>query len=77
MTAKTIDEGMLMSGITTAFEELRGREEDKREEEARNNYGIDFQEECLANMCRAANLASMGQLENPLDKSEFNIGEVA
>ena len=74
-TAETIDEGMLRSGITTTFEELRGREEANREEEAR--YGIDFQEECLANMCRAADLAGIGQLENQLDESEFDIEEVA
>jgi hypothetical protein len=74
-TAETINEGMLRSGITTTFEELRGREEANREEEAR--YGLDFQEECLANMCRAADLAGIGQLENQLDESEFDIEEVA
>ena len=74
-TVETIDEGMLRSGITPTFEELRGREEARREEEVR--YGIDFQEECLTNMCRAANLAGIGQLEKQLDESVFDIEEVA
>ncbi len=39
--------------------------------------GIAFQEECLANMCRAADLAGIGQHNDALDESEFDIEEVA
>jgi hypothetical protein len=79
LTAETVNEEMLRSGIAYTFEELRGREDEgnRGEGEASGNYGIDFQEECLANMCRAADLAGIGQMENQLDESEFDIEEVA
>jgi hypothetical protein len=79
LTDETVNEEMLRSGIASTFEELRGREDEgnRGEGEASGNYGIDFQEECLANMCRAADLAGIGQLENQLDESEFDIEEVA
>ncbi len=58
---------------------MRGREDEgnRKEGEASGNYGIDFQEECLANTCRAADLTGIGQLENQLGESEFDIEEVA
>ncbi len=58
---------------------MRGREDEgnREEVEAGGNYGIDFHEGCLADMCRAADLAGIGQLENQLDESEFDIEEVA
>ena len=52
-------------------------EDDNLETDARDDYGIAFQEEFLSNMCRAADLAGIGQHNNALDESEFDIEEVA
>ncbi len=52
-------------------------EDDNLETDARDDYGIAFQEECLSNMCRAADLAGIGPKNNALDEYEFDIEEVA
>ncbi len=52
-------------------------EDDNLETDARDDYEIAFQEECLSNRCRAADLAGIGQHNNALDESEFDIEEVA
>ena len=51
--------------------------EERRDTDAQDEFGTAFQEECLANMCRAADLAGIGQLNNELDESKFDIEEVA
>jgi hypothetical protein len=73
----TMNEDILRSSLASTFEELQGGEDDNLETDARDDYGIAFQEECLSNMCRAADLAGIGQHENALDESEFDIAEVA
>jgi hypothetical protein len=63
--------------MSSAFEDFQRGEEEDRETDAQDEYEIAFQEESLANMCRAADLVGIGQLNNKLDESEFDIGEVA
>ena len=63
--------------MSYAFEDFQRGEEGNRETDAQDEFGTAFQEECLANMCRATDLAGIGQLNNELDESEFDIEEVA
>ena len=73
----TMMEDILRSSLSSTFEDLQRGEDDSPETEARDDFGIAFQEECLAYMCRAADLAGIGQQDNALDESEFDIEEVA
>ena len=43
------------------------------DQEALNEY----QQECLEDMCRAADLAGLGQHENGLDETDWDLSEVA
>jgi hypothetical protein len=63
--------------MSFAFEDVQRGEEENRETDAQDEYGIAFQEECLANMCRPVDLAGIGQLNKELDEYEFHIEEVA
>ena len=45
--------------------------------DAQNEYGLTFQEECLANVFRVADLVGIGQLNKEFDESEFDIEQVA
>ena len=63
--------------MSSAFEDFQRGEVGNRDTDAQDEYGTAFQEKCLANMCRAADLAGSGQLNNELDESEFDIEEVA
>jgi hypothetical protein len=63
--------------MSSAFEDFHRGEEGNRETNAQDEYGIAFHEECLANMCQAADLAGISQLYKELDESEFDIEEVA
>ena len=74
---QTVNEDILRSIMSSDFEDFQRGEEENRETDAQDEYGIAFQEECLANMCRAADLAGIGQLNNELDVSEIDIEEVA
>jgi hypothetical protein len=56
---------------------LQRGEDDNLETDARDDYGVAFQEECLSNMCRASDLANIGQHNNALDELEFDIEEDA
>jgi hypothetical protein len=74
---QTVNEDILRTSMSSAFENFQRGEEGNRETDAQDEFGIAFQEECLASMCRAADLAGIGQLNNELDESEFDIEEVA
>jgi hypothetical protein len=76
-SGETVNEVILRSSMSSAFEDFQRGEEANRETDAHDEYGLAFQEECVANMCRAANLAGIGQLNNELDESELDIEEVA
>ena len=76
ISGHTVKEDISRSSMSSAFEDFQRGEEGKRETDAQEEYGIAFQE-CLANMCRAADLAGIGQLNNELDESEFDIEKVA
>jgi hypothetical protein len=54
-----VNEDILRSNMSSAFEDFQRGEEENRETDAQDEYGIAFQEECLANMCRAADLAGI------------------
>jgi hypothetical protein len=73
----TMNEDILRSSLSSTFEDLQRGEDNNLETDVRDDYGIAFQEECLTNMCRAADLAGIGQHNNALDESEFDIEEVA
>jgi hypothetical protein len=72
----TMMEDILRSSLSSTFEDLQIGEIDSLETEARDDFGIAFQEECLAYMCRSANLGGIGQHNDALDESEFGIEEV-
>jgi hypothetical protein len=74
---ESVNEDILRTSMSSAFEDFQRGEEGNRETDAQDEFGTTFQEECLANMCRAADLAGIGQLNNELDESEFDIEEVA
>ena len=61
--------------MSSVFEDFQRGEEGNGETDPEDEYGIAFQEECLANMCRAADLAGIGQLNNELDESEFDLAK--
>ena len=63
--------------MSSAFEDFQRGEEGNRETDTQYELGIEFQEKCLANMCRAADLNGIGQVNNELDESEFDIEEIA
>ena len=73
VSEQTVNEDILRSSMSSAFEDFQRGEEGDRETDAQDDHGIAFQEECLANMCRAADLAGIGQINNELDESEFDI----
>jgi hypothetical protein len=77
ISGQTVNEDILRSSMSFAFEDFQRGEEGNQETDAQDEYGITFQEECLANMCRAAYLAGIGQLNNKLDEYEFDIEEFA
>jgi hypothetical protein len=77
ISGQTVNEDILRSDLSFAFEYFQRGEEENRETDAQVEFGIAFQKECLANMCRAADLAGSGQLNNKLDESELDIEEVA
>ena len=77
ISGQTVNEEILRSDMSSAFEDLQRGEEENRETDAHDEYGIAFQEECLASMCRAADLAGIGHHNNAPDESEFDIEEVA
>ena len=77
INGQTVNEDILRSCMSSVFEDFQRGEEGNGETDPEDEYGIAFQEECLANMCRAADLAGIGQLNNELDESEFDIEEVA
>ncbi len=73
----TINKDTLRSSLSSTFVDLQRGEDDNLETDAREDDGIAFQEVCLANMCRAADLVGIGQHNNALDEYEFNIEIVA
>ncbi len=77
MHGQTVNEDILRTSMSSAFEDFQRGEEGNRETDAQDEFGTAFQEECLANMCRAADLAGIGQLNNELDESEIDIEVVA
>ena len=78
VSGQTVNEDILRSSMSSAFEDFQRGEEGNRETDAQDEYGIAIQEECLANMCPAADLAGIiGQLNNELDESKFDSEEVA
>jgi hypothetical protein len=74
---QTVNEDILRISMSSAFEDFQRGEEGIRETDAQDEFGTAFQEECLANMCRAVDLAGIGQLNNELDEFEFDIEDVA
>jgi hypothetical protein len=71
-----MNEDILRSSLSFTFEDLQRGEDDNLGTDARDDYGIEFQEDCLSNMCRAAYLVGIGQHNNTVDESEIDIEKV-
>ncbi len=76
ISGQTVNEHILRSSMSYAFEDLQRGKEENRETDAQDEYRNASQEECLASMCRAGDLAGIEQLYNDSDGSEIDIEEV-